>query len=222
MTLMEGAETRPLVPGRYVSTPFSEPGSDWCFDAPPPFPSVDPSGCTDSKPDDSIRITFDVPAGWARVGNGVWLETETSSSPGGAGLHFERGAWLHADPCLIDEQTQKDGAIPDIEVGPTVDDFANAIADHPLLDATTPVDVSLGGYSGKYLDLQLPADLTGCDAFWPWEPGIYAQGPSNRWHLWILDVDGVRVVVNSDEYATTSARHQAERQAIVDSIQIEP
>jgi hypothetical protein len=222
MTLIEGAEIRPLQPGRYVSTPFSEPGSDWCFQTVQPFPSIDPSGCTDTKPDDSIRITFAVPAGWARVGSGVWPEVETSLSPGGAGLSFGRGAWLHADPCITDEEAQKDGAPPDIEVGPTVDDFANAIADHPLLDATTPRETSLGGYTGKYLDLHLPADLRGCAAYFPWEPGIYAQGPSSRWHLWILDVDGVRVVVQTADYAGTSAQHLAELQAIVDSIQIEP
>ena len=223
MTLMEGAEIRPLVPGLYVSTPFTEPGSDWCFDVPAPFPSIDPSGCTDTKSDDSIRITFAVPEGWARVYNGVWPEKETSLSPGGAGLNFGRGSWLHADPCLTEEQVQKDGAPPDIEVGPTVDDFATAIEDHPLLDATAPVDVTLGGYSGKYMELRMPADLSGCQTYYPWEPwGIYAQGPSNLWKLWILDVDGIRVVVQTAGYATTSTLHQAELQAIVDSIQIEP
>ena len=222
MTLMEGAEIRTLVPGTYVSTPFSEPGSDWCFDTPAPFPSIDPSGCTDTKSDDSISFTFAVPAGWARVGNGVWLETETSLSPGGASLLFGRGAWLHADPCLTDAQAQKDGAPPDIEVGPTVDDFANAIADHPLLDATAPVDVTLDGYSGKYMELQMPADLSGCQTYYPWEPWHLRSGPSNVWNLWILDVDGVRVAVQTAGYATTSAQHQAELQAIVDSIQIQP
>ncbi len=223
MTLIEGAEIRPLTPGVYVSTPFAEPGSDWCFEAPAPFPSVDPSGCTDTKSDDSISFTFAVPAGWARVGSGVWPEIETSLSPGGAGLLFGRGSWLHADPCLTEERVQKDGGTPDIKVGPTVDDFANAIADHPLLDATTPVDVTLDGYSGRYIELQLPADISGCGAYWPWEPwGIYAQGPSNLWKLWILDVDGVRVVVQAAGYATTSAQRQAELQAILDSIQIGP
>jgi hypothetical protein len=222
MTLMEGVEIRPLVPGLYVSTPFSEPGSDWCFDVPAPFPSIDPSGCTDTKSDDSIRFTFVVPAGWARVGSGVWPEKETSLSPGGAGLNFGRGSWLHADPCLTDQRVQKDSAPPDIKVGPTVDDFATAIEDHPLLDATAPVDVMLAGYSGKYMELRLPADLSGCQTYYPWEPwGIYAQGPGNRWKLWILDVDGVRVVVQTAGYATTSAQHQAELQAIVDSIKIE-
>jgi hypothetical protein len=220
MTLVEGF---PLVPGPYVATPFSEPGSDWCFDNAPPFPSTSPVGCTDTKPDDSIRVTFTVPAGWEGIGNGgVWLAVEKTSAPDGASLSFGRGAWLHSDPCLTDAQVSKDGAPPDIEVGPTVDDFANAIADHPLLDATTPVDVTLDGYDGKYLELQLPSDLTGCQTYFPWEPGIYAQGPSNLFKLWIVDVDGVRVVVQTTEYATTSAQRRAELQAIVDSIQIEP
>lgn len=61
-----------------------------------------------------------------------------------------------------------------------------------------------------------------CDVYRPWESGIYAQGPSNRWHLWVLDVDGARVVVQSTDYAGTSPQHRAELQAIVDSVKIEP
>ncbi len=135
-----------------------------------------------------------------------------------------RGSWLRSDPCLTAEQdAAPDGAPPDVVVGPSVDDFANALADHPLLDATDPVPVTLGGYSGKYVDLQLPADLTRCDVgYYPWEPGIYAQGPSHRWHLWILDVDGIRVVAAAMDYAGTSAQHRAELDSIVQSIQIEP
>ena len=128
-----------------------------------------------------------------------------------------RGGGLYSDPCHSTPP-------PDIAVGPTVDDFANAIAAHPLLDATTPVDIKLAGYSGKYIDLQLPADVKTCTngEFFPFEPGLYAQGPSHRWHLWILDVHGVRVVVQSMDFADTSAQRRAELQAIVDSIKIEP
>jgi hypothetical protein len=39
--------------------------------------------------------------------------------------------------------------------------------------------------------------------------------------VWGLDVDGVRVVVQSTDYAGTSAQRQAELQAIVASTKIE-
>jgi hypothetical protein len=203
-----------LAAGTYVATPFAPEQS--CMSPPQP-------GCSESE-DDSIRVTFTVPDGWAAFGNGVWLAGESNSAPAGAAMGVGRGGWLHSDPCITAEQdAAPDGAPPDVAVGPSVDDFANALADHPLLAATDPVAVTLGGYSGKYVDLQLPSDLTGCNTrYFPWEPGIYAQGPGHRWHLWILDVDGIRVLVQAMDYAGTSAQRQAELEAIVQSIQIEP
>ena len=56
-----------------------------------------------------------------------------------------------------------------------VDDFANALADHPLLDVTDSAAVTLAGYSGKHLDLQVPADLSKCEVYRPSNPG-----PSRR------------------------------------------
>jgi hypothetical protein len=207
-----------LTPGTYLVAPFGEDGNDWCTG---PSPSANPaaSGCPDPGSDDSMRITLAVPAGWAGIeAIGIWLAAEQSNAPGGAALVFGRGGWLHTDPCL----TEGNNGGPDMPVGPTVDDFANAIADHPKLDATAPIDVTLAGYSGKYIDIQLPADISGCQEYFPWEPGIYAQGPGNRFHVWILDVAGNRVVVHTNDYATTSPQRQAELRAIVDSIQITP
>lgn len=211
LALSEG----PLAAGTYEATPFRPARPGTCMRPPQP-------GCNESE-DDNIRATFTVPDGWAGVlGNAIWLADEKSSAPGGATLGFGRGSWLHSDPCLTAADLEAN-VTPDVVVGPTVDDFAAALARHPLLAATDPVAVTLGGYSGKYVDLQLPADLTGClTSYFPWEPGIYAQGPSHRWHLWILDVDGVRVVVQTTDYAGTSAEHRAELKAIVESIQIEP
>ncbi len=197
----------PLSAGAYVMTPFTGVPPDTsglCM-------AADPS-CTESPADDSIRLTFTVPAGYeGRPLPLIW------GLGGDTGMIILRGGRLYSDPCHSTPP-------PDIAVGPAVDDFANAIAAHPLLDATTPVAVTLAGYSGKYIDLQLPADVSGCTngQFYPWEPGLYAQGPGHRWHLWILDVGGVRVVIQSMDYANTSAERRAELQAIVDSIQIEP
>ena len=88
---------------------------------------------------------------------------------------------------------------------------------------TTPVDITLGGYLGKYLDLQLPADIAKCPSgYYPWAPAFYAQGPNHRWHVWSLDVDGVRVVIQSGDFPGTLPEDLAEMHAIIESIQIQP
>ncbi len=162
--------------------------------------------------DESIRLLIDVPSGWSGVvPDAVWIDE--NAAPGGAALGIGGGGNVPRNPCTT---------VDLIDTGSTVDGLANAIANHPVLDASDPVDVSLDGYSGKYIDLRLPADLSTCREFRPWEPGIYAQGPNHQWHLWILDVAGTRVVIQSMDYPGTSAQRRAELQAMVESIQIEP
>lgn len=210
MAFYEGS----LAAGTYTTTPFS--AADALGVCVP-----EALGCTESPADDSIKVTFTLPAGWSSSGYpsvvAVWRGDAATGLDVVPGLLILRGGSLYSDPCHATPP-------PEISVGPTVDDFANALADHPQLDATTPTSVSLGGYSGKYVDLQLPADVSLCTPdgeFRPWEPGMYAQGPSQRWHLWILDVDGIRLVVQSMDYATTPVADQAELQAVVNSIQIQ-
>jgi hypothetical protein len=202
----------PLPAGTYTLAPFAGAGEGMCH-LPPQ------SGCTETAADDTIRFTMTVPDGWNA--GGPWLFLEDNKRPSGAGTAFIRGASLLTDPCKF--------GTPWIPVGPTVADFVDAVAKHPLLDTTTPVDVTLGGYSGKYFELQVPADTSICDSdpggppqYRPWEPGIYAQGPSQRWHQWVLDVDSVRVVVQSFDYPGTPATRRAELQGIIDSLKIEP
>jgi hypothetical protein len=175
-------------------------------------------GCSETPADDSISITYTVPEGWAfGFRAAVTKPSAGTVAPSGMSLHFLRGGWLFTDPCL------KIDTLPDIEVGPTADDFADALAAHPLLDVTTPVDVTLGGFSGKYLDLLVPADISACrESYFPWAPAFYAQGPSHRWHIWSLDIDGVRVVIQSGDFAGTLPENLAEMHAIIDSIRIEP
>ena len=175
-------------------------------------------GCTETTDDDSIRITYTVPEGWAfGFGAAVTKPSAGTVAPSGMSLHFLRGGWLFSEPCVTVDRP------PDIEVGPTADEFADALAAHPRLDVTTPVQVALGGYSGKYVDLQLPADIAKCPfGYLPWAPAFYAQGPNHRWHVWSLDVDGVRVVIQSGDFPGTLPQDLAEMHAIIESIQIEP
>jgi hypothetical protein len=207
-----------LAAGTYTFQPFAGPGG-LCVGE-----SLQ-AGCVEAgAEDDSIRITFTVPDGWKGIeGWSVVPAVESSSPPGGAWLLFMRGGWLYSDPC--------GGPGPDIPTGTTVDEFVTALVDHPDLDVTSPVGVTLGGFSGKYLELRAPANTTtdelgpdpdGCNYYFVWEPGIYAQGPNALWRIWVLDVDGVRVVVRSDSFPGTSPQVQAQLAAMVDSIQIEP
>lgn len=204
----------PLAAGSYSTQPFVGAGSLCQGQA----------GCTEaSAEDDAIRITFTVPEGWAGIGGTIFRTVEANSPPGGAGLLFSRGPWLFSKPCGLQPA-------PDVPTGTTVDDFVTALVDHPELDVTSPMDVTLAGYSGKYLELQAPANIATnqdspapgeCSYYFVWDPGIYAQGPNHLWHIWVLDVDGIRVVIRADTYPGTTAAVQAQLTAIVNSIQIE-
>ena len=206
----------PLAAGTYTTQPFAGPGGLCVAES-------SQAGCIEAgAEDDAIRITVTLPDGWTGVG-GVIPTVEGYSPPGGAALGFGRGGWLYSELC--------GGPGPDIPTGTTVDEFVTALVDHPDLDVTSPVDVTLGGYSGRYLELRAPANITtdelgpdpsGCNYYFVWEPGIYAQGPNALWRIWVLDVDGVRVVVRNDSFPGTTPQVQSQLQAIVDSIQIEP
>jgi hypothetical protein len=207
IALVEGA----LLHGTYILGP--DLTGTWAECPPPVAP-----GCSNT-----MGLVFTVPEGWTAITrDSIWLTREQNAPPAGAGLLFTRGAPLYVNPCLPSNSAPASSQAT-IPVGPTASDFATALANHPKLDVTAPVDVTLAGYTGKYVDLQVPPDITKCEtSYWPWEPGLYAQGPSQRWHLWILDVGDQRVIVQSTDYAGTSAQRRAELQAVVDSIKIQP
>ena len=197
-------------PRTVTATPFA-PGTSTVLC---PAPSVDPD-CVEDPRDDSITVTYTVPEGWDEIDGSVWIDA--NAPPGGAAVGFARGSWMWSQPCTPD-----DLGAPDIPVGPSVDDFVTALVDHPLLDVTTPVDVTLSGFSGKYLDLQVPDDISDCARYRPLDAHIYAQGPGQRWHMWILDVGGVRILVETNDYPGTPPARLAEEQAMIDSIVITP
>jgi hypothetical protein len=171
--------------------------------------------CVEDPRDETMTITVQTPASWDYFGDvGPWIDD--NAPPDGAAVFFYRGNWLYSDPCL------SGAANPDIPVGPTVDDLVTALIEHPSLDVTAPVDVTLAGYSGTYLDLTVPDDISDCSTYQPIEAHIYAQGPGHRWHMWILDVDGVRVLVETNDYAGTDPQRLAEIQSILDSLEIAP
>jgi hypothetical protein len=86
------------------------------------------------------------------------------------------------------------------------------------------VDVSIDGYSGKMIELTFPSDidLADCDAgeFRSWE-GRFHQAPGQVDQIYILDVAGQRLVIDSHFLPGTTEADLAERQAVLDSIHID-
>ncbi|HEX5014831.1 MAG TPA: hypothetical protein VFV72_11815 [Candidatus Limnocylindrales bacterium] len=186
-----------------------------------------------------LEVLFTVPDGWDVFGNWAPLSPKGTSAPAGSGLAFLSTGSIYSDPC----HWSKDGAVTatvgDVAVGPTAADLANAIHAQTAYTSTVPVDVTIDGYTGKQLDVELPSDIdvaTECDkeagtsegSYWMWTPleadgnNVYAQGPGERRHISIVDVEGDRLILMHNDYAGTSDADVAAAQAVFDSIEINP
>lgn len=201
-------------PARYILMP---PAGGWgeCVMAAPDCPPNHPHAQT-------LRLEITVPEGWIAGFEGSVIEPEGLGSTdgldgAGTAIGWSNRAGLHSDPCLPVAHKR-----PDIPVGPKVEDFVEAVLAHPLLEVSEPVDVEVGGFGGRFLTLTTPSDTSGCDNWRPWEPGIFAQGPGDIWDLWIIDVDGLRMVLLANHFPDTSAENKAELREMIESIRFLP
>ena len=162
------------------------------------------------------RLTFSLPPKWnANVGGpyAVFLDPRMSAVSDDEGLvKFVIFDKVFADPCHPDQ------GLLDPLPGGSVDDLANALASLPSLDATTPTDVTVAGYHGKELTLTAPTGGNNC-SFWQLPLGAHnTMVPGQVDRVWILDVDGQRLVIDAPEVPSESAADKASVQAILDSI----
>ncbi len=196
------------------------------LDDPSPTPTPSPQALTVSAGElaagtyqftvlGTVDVTLTVPDGWANIGgfgaNGDGTAVVVWPSD-------EEVAHVYADPCRW-----QDGFV-DPPVGPTVDDLATAFANQPQRGESVPTDVTIDGYSGKTIELSVPDDINFADCddgqFQSWE-GRTHQEPGQIDRLYILDVDGQRVLIDAHFIPGTSEADLAEQQAILDSIQID-
>jgi hypothetical protein len=126
--------------------------------------------------------------------------------------------------------------------GPTVDDLVGALEAQLTRHATAPTDVMLAGYAGKYLEWSVPADMVvtgdgdfaGCDIqgdghrnFVSWDGN---GGDGERWQqmagqidqLWILDVNGQRLVVDATHSPNATQAQVDEEDQLVNSLRFVP
>ena len=151
--------------------------------------------------------------------------------PAGTGFN------VYGDPC------QSLTTIPETPAT-TPDEIATAFAAQASPDAAVPVDVTVGGFAGKSVTLRVPMSFdlpnaTRGEKFADCDRGVFslygiegdtgevadaefrqsgrnAQGAGQVDELWILDVDGSRLVI--DGFSMPQAT-DPERQALVDVVE---
>jgi hypothetical protein len=182
--------------------------------------NLDPSGPAELPP---ILIT--VPEGWSRYANWA-LFADPQDAEGGTDDNIALMFWdvggVYGHPC------SSRGTL--FDPGPTVDALAAALVDIPLRNATVPTDVTVDGYAGKYLEWSVPgeADFSECDTndyvSWTakgWASERYQQAPGQVDQLWIVGVEGVRLVINAFYMPWTTGADREELQEVVESIRFE-
>jgi hypothetical protein len=165
-----------------------------------------------------LRVTFTVPSGWEK-GALDWVVWSRENSK--ATLAVVSVDNLYVDPC------RPASGLQDPVVGPTVDDLATALGSVPGVTFSTPTDVTLAGFAGKYLEYVPPDAFGECAAdifLWSVNGGTDDQpapAGNESFRLWILDVNGTRLVIAASAPAGIPAGRVDQLQAIIDSIQIE-
>lgn len=183
-------------PGRYVFTSF-DPGLDA-----------------------SHRITIDVPDGFMGFGGWAALKPEAHQTA----VSTMAIGDVYADAC------RWEGTLLDRSAISSTDEVVAALASQKGLRVSTPTDVTLDGFAGTYMERRLPArtNLSDCDGgqfrvYLDAGGGErYLGGAGQLSLLWVLDVDGVPLVIEASLEAGTSAKVRAELLQMVESIQIDP
>lgn len=175
-------------------------------------PIACPKGVADPPP---IPLNLTMPAGWEHPeGFPVVWPLEGPEEEGALVLGWTSNTvGVQSDPCA-----SKSHELPDIAVGPGIDEFVDTVVTQDWYHGTAPVDTRVGGATGRYFTFTAPADLDECFEWRPWDPGFFAQGPRNTWEVWALDVDGHRVVIIAHYFPDSSAKTVTQLRKMVRSI----
>ena len=168
----------------------------------------------------SLTVTIPGPGWNGDVGGGILFREENGVDDAAGMIVFGNDEYrVFADPCRWESTAP-------ITVN-TVDEFVAALAAQPSRDASEPVDITIDGYTGKAITLQIPddADYSECDqnTFGTWDcgdPGSplacgFTDGPDETSVEYILDVEGSLVAWHTDYRAGTPTDVVAELETLV-------
>ena len=178
----------------------------------------------DADPSTPLTVSYEIAdEGWQQ-----WLGAAKLTDGPHVNLSITTVTNVVRDACLDHEPA-------DPAAGPTVDDLAAALSELSPFEVTAPPsDVTVLGYEGKHVQLAVPAGpFTACaeeQQLHSWIAphlgggyhGYNGPEPGLTEDFWILDADGTRLVLEFNTSPDAPAEAVAERQAIFDSIQIEP
>jgi hypothetical protein len=148
-------------------------------------------------------------------------------------IGFMQTDGLFSDPCHWNlDGTNSLDQPGDVAVGPTVDALVAALKANTHYTSSAGSPIAFGAYKGQELELKLPgADvISTCDRrpgessgdFFVFPKGFWAQGPDNRWRLFIVDVAGTRLITMISYSPASLPAEVAAANAIVDSFVITP
>ncbi len=205
--------------GRVVATDYA-PDAGWLL----PSPDAKAGGTYVLDEPFPLRLSMRVSDGWTLNQGGYYSGPDDDN--GGVALTRDSGNTGLA--MLIIDRPAKDAcdaAAGTIDLGPSVGDLATFIAGQPLVDMSVNTDFTIDGYRGKYLEYTRHGRQEECgwgeQGNWP----AISSGDIGESHqVWILDVDGVRLVIAafSRDVPGASETVMADFRRIVESIQIEP
>ena len=160
------------------------------------------------------RIALTLPEGWFNY-NG-WAV----NNGGALGLAFWDVNKVYPTGCRWQGK-------PLIDPGRTVGGLARVLATRPLRHASKPRNAELAGFGGKYLRWSVPSDISvhrchqGYFESWTgrgWATDRWQQGSGQVDRLWILDVNGKRLVVDANYLPSATQGQRTELDRIVHSI----
>lgn len=177
----------------------------------------------------SPRMVFTIPgAGWTSVGEYNVGKNVTNSSIVASYHDIAMTPW-RPDDLVLDPCHWQTGGVFDPPVGPSVDDLATALVEQAAGNAAPPTDVEVGGYRGTRLELWIPDDLdiaTCPGGDWGrWleagAKGGHTYGNRQRDVVYILDIEGIRGVIDTMYLPGVAEADLAELEALVASIRFE-
>ena len=169
-----------------------------------------------------LRVTLTVPAGW--IGHESWYVYRSPILSEGGGVAV--APWLNKVNIVYPDPCRRDAAV---DTGTTAAELAAAFAATPMHTGPDPIDITVSGYTGKEVQITTDPviDVASCtgESIIPWVEAVGVSGrfvqPGTEQTLWILDVDGNRLVLDASAEPGADATQRTELRQVLESVQIE-